>query len=45
VIWDDEARVFVAESDDIPGLITEADNREQLLKKLTVMVPELLQQF
>jgi hypothetical protein len=43
VIWDSEARVLVAESDDIPGLITEAENRDELLKKLTVMVPELLE--
>lgn len=43
VIWDSEARVLVAESDDIPGLITEAENRDELLKKLTMMVPELLQ--
>ena len=43
VTWDSEARVLVAESDDIPGLITEAESREELLKKLTVMVPELLQ--
>jgi hypothetical protein len=43
VTWDSEARVLVAESDDIPGLITEAENRDELLKKLTMMVPELLQ--
>jgi Domain of unknown function (DUF1902) len=43
VTWDNEARVLVAESDDIPGLITEAENRDELLKKLTMMVPELLQ--
>jgi hypothetical protein len=43
VIWDSEARVLVAESDDIPGLITEAENRDELLKKLTAMVPELLE--
>lgn len=28
VTWDSEARVLVAESDDIPGLITEAENRD-----------------
>lgn len=43
VIWDSEARVLVAESDDIPGLITEAENRDELVKKLTAMVKELLQ--
>ena len=42
-IWDEEAQVWVATSDDVPGLITEADTSEQLIEKLQVMVPELLQ--
>ena len=41
--WDDEARVWVAESDDVPGLITEADTLELLLEKLRVMIPELIE--
>ena len=41
--WDPEARVWVAESDDVPGLITEADTVEQLLQRLQVLVPELLE--
>ncbi len=41
--WDDEARVWVAESDDVPGLVTEASTTEQLLAKLRVLVPELLE--
>lgn len=32
--WDDEAKVWVATSDDVPGLATEADSDEALLKKL-----------
>lgn len=40
--WDDEAEVWVAESNEVPGLITEADSRIQLSRKLTVLVPELL---
>lgn len=40
--WDAEAQVWVATSDDVPGLVTEADNLEDLRKKLAVMVPELL---
>jgi hypothetical protein len=40
--WDDEARVWVASSDDIPGLITEAETREQLVTRLRTLVPELL---
>jgi predicted RNase H-like HicB family nuclease len=40
--WDDEASVWVATSDDIPGLITEADTLEELRSKLVDLVPELL---
>ena len=42
-IWDAKAEVWVATSDDVPGLITEADTSEQLIKKLQVLIPELLQ--
>jgi hypothetical protein len=41
--WDEEARVWVATSDDVPGLVTEADTTEALIAKLQVMVPELLE--
>jgi predicted RNase H-like HicB family nuclease len=37
-----EADVWVAESDDVPGLITEADTLEELVPKLRVLIPELL---
>lgn len=40
--WDDEAKVWVASSDDVPGLITEADAMEKLVDKLTVLIPDLL---
>ena len=40
--WDAEANVWVATSDDVPGLATEADTIEALSAKLDVMVPELL---
>jgi len=41
--WDPEAKVWVATSDDVPGLITEADTVEALAEKLSVMIPELLE--
>ncbi len=41
--WDDEAEVWVATSDDVPGLATEADTAEWLLAKLHVLIPELLE--
>ena len=40
--WDDDARVWVATSDDVPGLATEADTLDALVNKLQVMIPELL---
>jgi Domain of unknown function (DUF1902) len=40
--WDEEAQVWVAESTNLPGLVTEAVTVELLFDKLRVMVPELL---
>ena len=40
--WDTEARVWVASSDDVIGLVTEANSLENLTEKLRVMIPELL---
>jgi predicted RNase H-like HicB family nuclease len=41
--WDADAGVWVATSDDVPGLVTEAPTIEALDAKLQVMVPELLE--
>ena len=41
-LWDDEAKVWVATSDDVP-LATEAPTFDALSHKLQVMVPELLE--
>ena len=41
--WDDETHVWVASSEDVPGLVTEAETLEALAAKLAVMVPELLE--
>jgi predicted RNase H-like HicB family nuclease len=40
--WDEEAGVWVATSDDVPGLATEEENLDKLIVKLKVMIPELL---
>ena len=40
--WDDEAHVWVASSDDVPGLATEEETLEGLISKLKIMIPELL---
>ena len=41
--WDDEAGVWVATSDDVPGLATESASLEALAEKLQHLVPELLE--
>ena len=41
--WDEEARVWVATSDDVPGLATEESTMEGLIEKLKVIIPELLE--
>ena len=41
--WDEEASVWVATSDDVPGLATEEATMEGLIEKLKVLIPELLE--
>lgn len=41
--WDGDAAVWVATSDEVPGLVTEAGTLEDLVVKLRVMVPEMLE--
>ncbi|MDR2880992.1 MAG: DUF1902 domain-containing protein [Azoarcus sp.] len=40
--WDRDVCVWVATSDDVPGLATEAETLEELCSKLERMIPELL---
>ena len=40
--WDYEENVWIVSSNDIPGLIAEAESIETLSTKLQSMVPELL---
>ena len=41
--WDEEANVWVATSDDVPGLATEEATMESLIEKLRIIIPELLE--
>ena len=41
--WDESAEVWVATSDQVLGLATEAPTIEQLTQKLRFIIPELLQ--
>lgn len=40
--WDDEAGVWVATSEEVLGLATEADSIPELVEKLERILPELL---
>lgn len=40
--WDSEAEVWVATSEDVPGLVTEASTIEVLTQKLREIIPELM---
>lgn len=40
--WDADSAVWVATSENVPGLATEADSFDELQQKLRTMVPELL---
>ena len=40
--WDPEACVWIAESDDVPGLVLESGSFDALLERVRYTVPELL---
>lgn len=41
-VWDDEANVWVATSDDVPGLVVEAATTSELEQAVIELVPQLL---
>ena len=41
-IWDPEAQVWIAESDDIPGLVLESGSIDALIERVRFAAPELL---
>ena len=41
--WDSESGVWVAESEDVPGLVAEAASPNGLAEKLRILIPELLE--
>lgn len=43
VIWDAEAAVWVAQSDDVPGLVLESGSFDALIERLRHTVPEMLE--
>ena len=43
MIWDSEANVWVATSDDVPGLVLESESFDTLITEIKDAVPELLE--
>jgi len=43
-IWDEEAGVWVATSEDVPGLVAEAETTQALEEKLECLIPILLEE-
>ena len=41
--WDDEAAVWIATSDDVPGLVMESGSLDALIERVRFAIPELLQ--
>ena len=42
-VWDADIRRWWAESDDIPGLVTETDTFDDLVREITLVAPDLLE--
>jgi hypothetical protein len=41
--WDNEARVWTATSDDVPGLVIEADTWSGMIEEVRLTLPQLLE--
>jgi Domain of unknown function (DUF1902) len=41
--WDEEANVWIATSDDVAGLVVEADTWAAMIEEVRLVLPELLE--
>ena len=41
-VWDNDARVWIATSDDIPGLVLESGSLDALMERVRIAAPEIL---
>lgn len=41
--WDEEANVWIAQSDDIPGLVLEGGSLDALFERVRFAAPELIE--
>jgi len=42
LVWDDEAQVWITDSDDVPGLFLESESFDELIEKVRFATPDLL---
>ncbi len=42
-LWDEEAAVWVATGEDVPGLVLESGSFDALVEKVRITVPELIE--
>lgn len=42
LMWDNDASMWIATSEDIPGLILESNSYDALIEKVKIAIPELL---
>ena len=43
LVWDNEAKVWMATSDDIPGLILEEESADKLIQRVIIAAPEIIE--
>ena len=41
--WDDEAKVWTATSEDVPGLVLESSSFDKLVSRVRLAIPELIE--
>ncbi len=41
--WDEESQVWIATSDEIPGLVLESGSYDALIEKVRIAAPEILE--
>jgi len=41
-IWDNDAKVWIATSDDLPGLVLESGSLDALMERVRIAAPEIL---
>jgi hypothetical protein len=41
--WDSEAAVWIATSDEVPGLVVEADSWPSMIEEVRLVLPDLLE--